>query len=81
MIKIELERDKDNRFYIGYRQYNRMAIRIMDVYLDKRRLNRDEFYMMGPRAVHINIDVEYPHRVFASITSLKEGNKMIRFNR
>lgn len=77
-MKLQLERDINNRFYINKNAYNYPILRIMNVYIDNRKLDESEYYMMGPRAVHINIPVEYPHRIFASIASIWKGNRIFK---
>lgn len=76
-MRIELTRGKNNEFYIPKKQYARNELRIMSVDLGSRRLKEDEYYMMGPRKVHINIELNESARIYATIMDIKRGNKVI----
>lgn len=75
MIRIELEKGLGTQYHIRKTAYNFRLLRIMDIYIDNTIVPRDQYQMEGPRAVRLKTPVEYPHRVFASINTLKRGNR------
>lgn len=76
MFKLELQKGLNNKYYIKKTAYNYMLIRIMEVYIDNKLVSRDQYHMEGPRAIRFNMPVEYPHRVFAAVTSIMQGNRL-----
>lgn len=76
MIRIELEKGLNTEYHIKKSAYNYRILRIMDIYIDNKLLSRDNYKMHGPRSVVLDESVEYPHRVFASVNTLKKGNKL-----
>ena len=77
MYKMQLEKGLGNQYYIKKTAYNYSILRIVDVYIDNKRLDREKYHMEGPRAVRLHIEAKYPHRVFASITSVMRGNRFV----
>lgn len=75
-MRIELTKGKNNEWYIPLKRYARNELRIMKVDIG-RTLNEDEYHMMGPRKIHINIEIPPTVRVYATIMDIKKGNKLI----
>lgn len=75
-MRIELTKGKNNEWYIPIKRYARNELRIMKVDIG-RVLKDDEYHMMGPRKIHIDIDISPNIRVYATVMDIKKGNRMI----
>lgn len=76
-MRIELTKGLDNNFYVPKNQYNRNNTRIMRIDIDGNRISESDYYMMGPRQVHITKDILLSDRVYATIANIAIGNKIV----
>lgn len=75
-MRIELTKGINNEFYIPLYKSQRIYLRIISIDIDGDKVDKKDYYMMGPRKVHINIPLKESNRVYAKIMDIERGNRL-----
>lgn len=76
-MKVKLERDRENIFFISNDNIYKNKIRIMCIYENTTILGQDEYKMIGPRKIKMLRKVDPTSKIYAKVSELKTGNRLI----
>lgn len=76
MYRLRLTRGINNEFFIDQSYIHQKYIRIMEVELNGKKLNSDEFLMKGPRAIQVTIPLQEDDQVYAYVFNHAIGNRI-----
>ena len=76
-MKVKLERDRENIFFISNDNIYKNKIRIMCIYENTTILGQDEYEMIGPRKIKMLRKVDPTSKIYAKVSELKTGNRLM----
>lgn len=76
-MKVKLERDRENIFFISNDNIYKNKIRIMCIYENTTILGQDEYKMIGPRKIKMLRKVDPTSKIYAKVSELKTGNRLM----
>ena len=76
-MRVKLDRDRNNIFLIPDSYLLKDRVRIMCIYENNSILSQEEYQMMGPRKIKMLREVPPTSIIYAKVSEIKLGNKLI----